>query len=169
MAGGFAEPVAAERSHASSNCVVCVAVDAGARDGCLSVVTPSRVFTGPRTPRQGVEVKDIVAIQNGSEPNRYIVMTAHLNSRVTDVMNAGAEAPADSAAAGYRVYWRRTDAPMWQHSVWVGGVSSCVLKNRVIDNYFLGVASVSRDGFESPVVFPGAAGDFRDTMDTKGK
>ena len=376
---------------------------AGACGGCLSVVTPSRVFTGPRTPKQGVEVKDIVAIQKGSEPNRYIVMTAHLDSRVTDVMNAAADAPgadddgsgvsalleaarvlshyrfaasivysadsgeeqdlyggriiadyakdhrwnvevdinndmigntegsdgvvdnttgrlfseglreglsdkqlrllryeggyvdapsrnvaryivglteryvpqlhlmlmyrvdryhrggdqmafnadgfpavrmneahenwrhqhqdvrvergvqygdlvrfvdfpylakmtaanavaiaalawapappldvsiqselspdttvawkapADSAAAGYRVYWRRTDARMWQHSVWVGDVSQYVLKNRVIDNYFFGVASVSRDGFESPVVFPGAAGDFRDTMDTSGK
>ncbi|MFT7235296.1 MAG: hypothetical protein ACI9QV_000870, partial [Methylophagaceae bacterium] len=30
----------------------------------------------------------------------------------------------------------------------------------VIDNYFFGVASVSKEGFESPVVFPGAAGSF---------
>ena len=35
-------------------------------------------------------------------------------------------------------------------------------RNVVIDNYFFGVASVSKDGFESPVVFPGHAGDFGD-------
>jgi len=30
----------------------------------------------------------------------------------------------------------------------------------VIDNYYFGVASVSKEGFESPVVFPGPAGSF---------
>ena len=365
--------------------------------GCMSIITPSRVFTGKRTPKDGVEVKDIVAIQKGSEANRYIVMTAHLDSRVTDVMNATADAPgadddgsgicallevarilshhhfaativysadsgeeqglyggriiadyakshhwnveadinndmignthgsdgvvdnttgrlfsegvrqgltdrqlkllryeggfvdspsrnvaryivgltnryvphlhlmlmyrqdrfhrggdqmafnadgfpavrmneahenwrhqhqdvrvsngiqygdlmkfvdfpylakmtasnaiaiaslawapappadvaihselspdtdvswkapAGSEPAGYRVYWRRTASPMWQHSVYVGDVTSHVLKNHVIDNYFFGVASVSKDGFESPVVFPGAGGAFAGT------
>src|SRR3569832_2917249 len=30
--------------------------------GCLEVVTPSKVFTGKRTPAEGVEVMDVVAI-----------------------------------------------------------------------------------------------------------
>jgi Zn-dependent M28 family amino/carboxypeptidase len=64
--------------------------------------------------------------------------------------------------AGYRIYWRLTDAPQWQYSKFVGKVDSYTLKNVVIDNYFFGVASVSKDGFESPVVFPGHAGDFGD-------
>ena len=34
------------------------------------------------------------------------------------------------------------------------------LKNVVIDNYLFGVASVSIDGYESPVVFPGIMGSF---------
>ncbi len=34
------------------------------------------------------------------------------------------------------------------------------LGNIVIDNYLFGVASVSKDGYESPVVFPGATGSF---------
>jgi len=42
----------------------------------------------------------------------------------------------------------------------VGNVSSATLDNIVIDNYFFGVASVSQDGIESPIVFPGAAGSF---------
>ncbi|RMF13633.1 MAG: M20/M25/M40 family metallo-hydrolase [Alphaproteobacteria bacterium] len=62
--------------------------------------------------------------------------------------------------AGYRIYWRLTDQPQWQWSRWVGRTDHFTLKNIVIDNYFFGVASVSREGFESPVVFPGPAGSF---------
>lgn len=62
--------------------------------------------------------------------------------------------------AGYRIYWRLTTEPQWTHSVYVGDVNEHTLKNVVIDNYFFGVAAVSKDGFESPVVFPGAAGSF---------
>lgn len=62
--------------------------------------------------------------------------------------------------AGYKIYWRYTDAPQWQFSKFVGKVSQATLENVVIDNYFFGVASVSKNGYESPVVFPGAAGSF---------
>jgi len=62
--------------------------------------------------------------------------------------------------AGYRVYWRLTTDPQWSHSVYVGNVSDCTLRNVIIDNYFFGVAAVSTDGSESPVVYPGAAGSF---------
>lgn len=62
--------------------------------------------------------------------------------------------------AGYRIYWRYTDAPQWQYSKFVGMVTEFELENVVIDNYFFGVASVSKDGNESPIVFPGAAGAF---------
>ncbi|MBF38625.1 M28 family metallopeptidase [Idiomarina sp. UBA4520] len=61
---------------------------------------------------------------------------------------------------GYKVYWRLTDAPQWQFSRYVGNVNEYTLENIVIDNYIFGVASVSKDGFESPVVFPGPAGQF---------
>lgn len=61
---------------------------------------------------------------------------------------------------GYKIYWRYTDAPQWQFSRFVGKVDTFALENVVIDNYFFGVASVSEDGYESPVVFPGAAGAF---------
>ena len=62
--------------------------------------------------------------------------------------------------AGYRLYWRLTTEPTWTHSQYVGNVEQFTLKNIVIDNYFFGVASVSKQGFESPVVFPGPAGSF---------
>ena len=66
----------------------------------------------------------------------------------------------DDNLAGYRVYWRSTTAPQWTHSRFVGMTDRFTLENLVIDNYFFGVASVARDGNESPVVFPGPAGRF---------
>ncbi len=69
--------------------------------------------------------------------------------------------------AGYKIYWRLTTEPQWTHGVYVGDVTAHTLKNVVIDNYFFGVAAVSKDGAESPVVFPGAAGSFGGYVTTK--
>jgi Predicted aminopeptidases len=70
--------------------------------GCLEIVTPSQVFTGKRTPKEGVEVMDIVAIQRGTtDPERVIVITGHLDSRRSDVMDATGDAPgANDDASG---------------------------------------------------------------------
>jgi hypothetical protein len=62
--------------------------------------------------------------------------------------------------AGYKLYWRHTDAPQWEFSKFVGNVTEATLDNIVIDNYFFGVASVNDNGLESVVVYPGAAGSF---------
>ncbi len=62
--------------------------------------------------------------------------------------------------AGYRVHWRLTTAPEWTHSRFVGEVNEWEFTNLVIDNYFFGVSAVAKDGSETPVVFPGAAGRF---------
>lgn len=62
--------------------------------------------------------------------------------------------------AGYRVHWRLTTEPEWTHSRFVGKVNEWEFKNLVIDNYFFGVSAVAKDGSETPVVFPGAAGRF---------
>lgn len=70
------------------------------------------------------------------------------------------EGEAADNLAGYKVYWRLTDQPQWQWSRFVGVTDRHVLKGIVVDNYFFGVASVSKDGAESPVVFPGYAGSF---------
>nr|WP_233171824.1 M20/M25/M40 family metallo-hydrolase [Dyella sp. ASV21] len=69
--------------------------------GCIDVVTPSQTFTGKRMP-QPTEVMDVVAIKRGKgDPKRVIVMTGHLDSRVTDVMNATSDAPgANDDASG---------------------------------------------------------------------
>ncbi len=69
------------------------------------------------------------------------------------------QAPADTGdVAGYRVYWRRTDSPTWDHWQDVGPVTTWTFRNLVIDNYFFGVASLNREGDASVVIFPGPAG-----------
>lgn len=63
--------------------------------------------------------------------------------------------PEDENIAGYKIYWRETTSPQWEYSRYVGNVSEFTLENLVIDNYLFGVSSVSKNGHESVVVFPG--------------
>ena len=63
-------------------------------------------------------------------------------------------------AARYRVWWRETTAPQWQHARDAGNATSLKLAGINIDDYYFGVSAVSADGWESPVVFPGFAGSF---------
>ena len=84
-----------------------------------------------------------------------------------DVVIEGAVRPSTTlnwervpGAASYRVHWRLTTSPTWDFQRDVGDVDSFTLENIVIDNYFFGVSSVSADGVQSPVVFPGPAGSF---------
>jgi len=55
---------------------------------------------------------------------------------------------------GYKIYWRDTTSPTWDYSRFVGDVDNFILKGIVIDNYLFGIATIGKDGFESPVVFP---------------
>ena len=64
------------------------------------------------------------------------------------------------APVGHRVWWRGTTEPTWRLSRWVPEGAATTLKDVVIDDFFFGVSAVSADGWESPVVFPGAAGSF---------
>ena len=56
--------------------------------------------------------------------------------------------------AGYKIYWRKTTSPTWKNSRFVGNVNQFTLEGIVIDNYFFGVATVSKNGHESVVTFP---------------
>jgi hypothetical protein len=61
--------------------------------GCLEIVRPSDVVTGRRVPTP-TRVTNVVAIQRGTtDPNRVVIITGHIDSRVTDPMNATADAP----------------------------------------------------------------------------
>jgi hypothetical protein len=74
--------------------------------------------------------------------------------------------PAKDAAA-YRVWWRDTTEPQWTHSRVVGTEGEAKLPAVNIDDWFFGVSAIGPDGFESPVVFPGAAGTFERGGTTK--
>jgi hypothetical protein len=61
--------------------------------GCLQIATPSDTVTGRRVPKPTL-VKNIIAIQRGTtDPNRVIIITGHIDSRVTDVMDATSDSP----------------------------------------------------------------------------
>ena len=57
-------------------------------------------------------------------------------------------------AVKYKVYWRDTTSPTWDHFKVVEEGTEITLDGIVIDNYFFGVAAVGANGHESEVVFP---------------
>ena len=69
-------------------------------DECITVERIDRLFTGPRAPN-GVRVEDVLGVQKGRDPTRVIIVGGHIDSRVTDVLNATADAPgANDDASG---------------------------------------------------------------------
>ncbi|MCR9182102.1 MAG: M28 family metallopeptidase [Flavobacteriaceae bacterium] len=81
---------------------------------------------------------------------------APTNVAIGGIVEPSAKLKWDKApgAVGYKIYWRDTTSPTWDHSRYVGDVSEFTLEGIVIDNYFFGVAAVGKDGHESVVVFP---------------
>jgi hypothetical protein len=61
--------------------------------GCLTIATPSETVTGRRIPNPTL-VKNVFAIQRGTvHPNRVVIISGHIDSRVSDVMDATKDAP----------------------------------------------------------------------------
>jgi hypothetical protein len=61
--------------------------------GCLTIATPSQVVTGRRIPTP-TRITDVLAIQRGTvDPNRLVIISGHIDSRVTDVMDFTKDAP----------------------------------------------------------------------------
>ena len=83
------------------------------------------------------------------------------NVKIGGIVEADAKLKWDKVkdAVGYKIYWRDTTSPTWDHSRYVGNVTEHTLKEIVIDNSFFGVAAVGKDGIESMVSFP--SGVFR--------
>ncbi|MEO8115000.1 MAG: M20/M25/M40 family metallo-hydrolase, partial [Phenylobacterium sp.] len=62
--------------------------------GCLTIETPAQMVTAPPRVPVVAEIMDVLAIQRGtSDPGRVVVISGHIDSRVTDPMNATADAP----------------------------------------------------------------------------
>ncbi|HEX8572735.1 MAG TPA: M28 family peptidase [Allosphingosinicella sp.] len=61
--------------------------------GCLEIETPSDVVTGRRVPSP-TRVTDVIAIQRGTvDPKRVVIITGHIDSRVSDPMDFTKDAP----------------------------------------------------------------------------
>jgi len=75
--------------------------DGAACGGCLAIDTPQALVSGTRIPTPAA-VQDVLAIQRGaSDPDRVVIISAHVDSRVTDVQNAVSDAPgADDDGSG---------------------------------------------------------------------
>ena len=61
---------------------------------------------------------------------------------------------AEPDLAGYRVVWRETGSPVWQHRRDVGNVTQAVLPGLSKDNVVFGVQAVDRAGHASMASFP---------------
>ena len=62
-------------------------------DGCLIIETPSAMMTSPRVPVPA-KIVDVLAIQPGtSDPGRIIIISAHIDSRNSDPLDAKGDAP----------------------------------------------------------------------------
>ncbi len=61
--------------------------------GCLEIVLPNKMVTGNRIPVPA-HIVNAIAIQRGSaRPDEVVIVLGHIDSRVSDVMNAVADAP----------------------------------------------------------------------------
>jgi Peptidase family M28 len=60
---------------------------------CLTIATPSQVVTGRRIPTP-TKITNVLAIQRGTvDPNRVVIISGHIDSRVSDVMDFTKDAP----------------------------------------------------------------------------
>jgi hypothetical protein len=63
-------------------------------------------------------------------------------------------ANSESDLAGYRIVWRDTTAPFWQHSKDVGNVTRYTLTGISKDDFVFGVVALDKDGYESVASYP---------------
>ena len=84
-----------------------------------------------------------------ASPQSVKIVTARLTNQ-TDLSWAANSEP---DLAGYRIVWRDTTAPTWQHSKFVGKVTAVTMPISK-DNVFFGVQAVDKDGNVSPATYP---------------
>ncbi len=78
------------------------------------------------------------------------------NVAIGGIVEASAKLSWESVpeAKGYKIYWRDTTSPTWDHFKYVENVTEYTLEGIVVDNFFFGVAAIGKDGHESIVSFP---------------
>ncbi|MEO6248806.1 MAG: M28 family peptidase [Sphingomicrobium sp.] len=67
--------------------------DAAACGGCIVIERPTTTVQGERVPKP-IRLTDVIAIQRGTErPNDVVIITGHIDSRVSDILNADSFEP----------------------------------------------------------------------------
>ncbi len=62
--------------------------------GCLTFAEPEEMVTAPPRVPTPTRIRNVIAIQRGTtDPNRVIIITGHIDSRVTDVMDSTSDSP----------------------------------------------------------------------------
>ena len=142
---------------------------------------PAVRFTEPvedwRHQHQNVRVED--GVQYGDLPEfvdfGFVAKVARVNAAALASLALGPSAPTgvelenlrlemnstlrwkpnpEPDVAGYRILWRDTTSPVWQHSKDVGNVTRETLVGVSKDNVVFGVQAYNRDGHASVAVFP---------------
>jgi hypothetical protein len=142
---------------------------------------PAVRFTEPvedwRHQHQNVRVED--GVQYGDLPEfvdfAYVARVARVNAAALAALALAPSAPtgvemenlrleADTTlrwkanpepdVAGYRIVWRDTTAPSWQHTKDVGNVTRFTLAGLSKDNFSFGVQAYDRDGNVSVAAYP---------------
>jgi len=85
-----------------------------------------------------------------ARPKNVAVVT----TRLTNDTELKWDANTDAHLAGYEIVWRETASPEWTNSVFVGNVTTFLMKDRSKDNYFFGVRAVGKNGNKSLVLYP---------------
>jgi hypothetical protein len=86
-------------------------------------------------------------------PDKVQIETARLENDTTLRWAPGA----DPGIAGYRIVWRETTSPSWEHSMDVGrDVSRVTVRGASKDDSVFGVEAFDSAGHASPAVFPAA-------------
>ena len=77
------------------------------------------------------------------------------NVGIGGIVEASAKLKWDAVqgAKGYKIYWRDTTSPTWDHSRYVT-TTAFTLEGVILDNYLFGVSAIGDNGHESIVSFP---------------
>ena len=101
-----------------------------------------------------LNVISMAALAAAPAPPTHVAISGALKADTTVKWQPAAD------AARYRVWWRATTDPQWRYSRLAPPSGQMLLKDVNIDDWFFGVSAIGADGWESPVVFPGAAGSW---------
>ena len=83
-------------------------------------------------------------------PQEVVMENLFLENNTTFRWKANAE----PTVTGYRVLWRETTAPFWQHQEDFGNVTRATIVGVSKDNVIFGVQAIDRDGNTSVATFP---------------